>query len=408
MSKLLILLVIVLGVVAIALLMRTYELGRKLSNRKEEEISDKDNDFTSKMFIVFMVFYLASVIYLSYKYGNVLNVAASEHGKTVDKLMDLNWGIILTAFFATSILLFVFARKYRRKKGVSAYYYPHNSKLELLWTAVPSAALTVVIIFGIIAWRDITKASPKDAINVELFSEQFKWTARYSGQDNVLGDFDYKLTTDKNLLGLVTTASLDSAIQLMEFGAADGTVLGIKQMEEKLNDKSTIIIPEIREKMVKDLDRKTRLLRQLYQMRGRHDASRDKNAFDDIIENDTLHLIVNKDYEVTFRAKDVIHSALMSHFRVQMNTVPGMVTRFKFKPTITTKEMRKKMNDPNFDYALLCNKICGSAHYKMRMIMVVETQEEFDAWIKTKQTFRSTFLANGGTSANETISLATK
>lgn len=408
MSKLLILLVIVLGVVAIALLMRTYELGRKLSNRKEEEISDKDNDFTSKMFIVFMIFYLASVIYLSYKYGNVLNVAASEHGKTVDKLMDLNWGIILTAFFATSILLFVFARKYRRKKGVSAYYYPHNSKLELLWTAVPSAALTVVIIFGIIAWRDITKASPKDAINVELFSEQFKWTARYSGQDNVLGDFDYKLTTDKNLLGLVTTASLDSAIQLMEFGAADGTVLGIKQMEEKLNDKSTIIIPEIREKMVKDLDRKTRLLRQLYQMRGRHDASRDKNAFDDIIENDTLHLIVNKDYEVTFRAKDVIHSALMSHFRVQMNTVPGMVTRFKFKPTITTKEMRKKMNDPNFDYALLCNKICGSAHYKMRMIMVVETQEEFDAWIKTKQTFRSTFLANGGTSANENVSLATK
>lgn len=408
MSKLLILLVIVLGVVAIAFLMRTYELGRKLSNRKEEEISDKDNDFTSKMFIVFMVFYLASVIYLSYKYGNILNVAASEHGKTVDKLMDLNWVIILAAFFITSILLFVFARKYRRQKGVSAYYYPHNSKLELLWTAVPSAVLTVVVIFGIIAWRDVTKASPKDAINVELFSEQFKWTARYSGQDNILGDVDYKLTTDKNLLGLVTTASLDSAIQLMEFGAADGTILGIKQMEEKLNDKSTIIIPEIREKMVKDLDRKTRLLRQLYQMRGRHDVSRDKNAFDDIIENDTLHLIVNKDYEVTFRSKDVIHSALMSHFRVQMNTVPGMVTRFKFKPTITTKEMREKMNDPNFDYAVLCNKICGSAHYKMRMIMVVETQEEFDAWIKTKQTFRSTFLVNGETSANETISLATK
>ncbi|HRO75284.1 MAG TPA: cytochrome c oxidase subunit II [Crocinitomicaceae bacterium] len=409
MSKLLILLVIVLGVVAIAFLMRTYELGRKLSNRKEEEISDKDNDFTSKMFIVFMVFYLASVIYLSYKYGNILNVAASEHGKTVDWIMDFNWVIILATFFITSILLFVFTYKYRRKKGVSAYYYPHNSKLELLWTAVPSAVLTVVVIFGIVAWRDITKASPKDAINVEVFSEQFKWTVRYAGQDNVLGDFDYKLTTDKNLLGLVTTASLDSAIQLMEFGAADGTVLGIKQMEEKLNDKSVIIVPEVREQMVKDLDRKTRLLRHLYQMRGRHDAGRDKNAFDDVIENDTLHLILDKNYEMTFRAKDVIHSALLSHFRVQMNTVPGMVTRFKFKPTITTKEMREKMNDPNFDYALLCNKICGSAHYKMKMIVVVETQEEFDAWMKKKQTFKSTFLAeNETTTANENVSLATK
>lgn len=117
MSKLLILLVIVLGVVAIAFLMRTYELGRKLSNRKEEEISDKDNDFTSKMFIVFMVFYLASVIYLSYKYGNILNVAASEHGKTVDWIMDFNWVIILATFFITSILLFVFTYKYRRKKA---------------------------------------------------------------------------------------------------------------------------------------------------------------------------------------------------------------------------------------------------------------------------------------------------
>lgn len=394
MSKLLILLVIILGAIAIAFLMKTYELGRKLSNRKEEEISEKDNDFTSKMFILFMVFYLGSVVYLIIKYGNLLNEAATEHGKTVDWLLDLNWVIILTAFFATSILLFVFARKYRRKKGVSAYYYPHNAKLELLWTAIPSAALTVIIVLGIIAWRDITKASPKDAINLEIYSEQFKWTARYAGNDNVLGDFDYKLTTDKNLLGIVTTASLDSAIQLMEFGVDDGSVMGIKQMEEKLNDKDVVMIPEDREKLTYDLDRKTRLLRLLYQMKGRHDSSRDKNAYDDIIESDTIHLIVNKNYEVTFRAKDVIHSALIPHFRVQMNTVPGMVTRFKFKPTLTTAEMRKKMNNESFNYALLCNKICGSAHYKMKMLIVVQTQEEYDAWMKTKQNFKKTFFAS--------------
>ncbi len=394
MNKLLVLFVIVLGAVAIALLMKTYELGRKLSNRKEEEISEKDNDFTSKMFILFMFVYLLSVVYLIIKYGGILHEAATEHGKTVDWLLDINWVIILTAFFITSILLFVFARKYRRKKGVKAYYYPHNGKLELLWTAIPSAALTVVMVYGIIAWRDITKASPKDAINLEIFSEQFKWTARYAGNDNVLGDFDYKLTTDKNLLGIVTTASLDSSINLMEFGTPDGSVMGIKQMEEKLNDKNLMMIPEDREKLTKDLDSKTRLLRLLYQMRGRHDVSRDKFAFDDIIESDTIHLIVNKDYEVTFRAKDVIHSALISHFRVQMNTVPGMVTRFKFKPTLTTAEMRKKINDENFNYSLLCNKICGSAHYKMKMLIVVQTQEEYDAWMKTKQNFKKTFLAS--------------
>src|SRR5690554_5078318 len=139
MSKLLILTVIILGAIAIALLMRTYELGRTLSNRKEEIISERDNNFTSKMFIVFMIFYLGSVVWLILKYGNTLHEAATEHGQTVDWLMDLNWVIILVAFFITSILLFVFAYKYRRKKGVAAYYYPHNAKLELLWTAVPSA-----------------------------------------------------------------------------------------------------------------------------------------------------------------------------------------------------------------------------------------------------------------------------
>ena len=76
-----------------------------------------------------------------------------------------------------------------------------------------------------------------------------------------------------------------------------------------------------------------------------------------------------------------------------------METRFTFKPTISTAEMRKmpeviaqyeKTNEKRvaqgkeeveFNYILLCNKICGSSHYNMQMnIVVVDTQEEFDTW----------------------------
>lgn len=393
MSKLLILIVIILGAIAIALLMRTYELGKKLSNRKEEEISEKDNNLASKLFILFMIAFFGSFIYLMAEYGRCLPPAATEHGKAIDWLLDINFIIVIVVFFLTNTLLFVFARIYRRKKGVKAYYYPHNNKLEMIWTVVPAVVLAFIIIFGLKTWNDITSASPKEAIHIELFSEQFKWTARYSGDDNVLGGHDYKLTTDKNQLGLVTTATLDSAIRLMEYGTDDGSVLGIKLMEEKLNDKNLMMIPKDREKLETDLDRKTRLLRLLYQMRGRHDASKDKFAYDDVIETDTLHLIVNKNYEMTFRAKDVIHSAYFPHFRVQMNTVPGLTTRFKFKPVYTTAEMRKIKKDDAFNYVLMCNKICGSAHYKMKMMVVVQTQEEFDTWMKTKTTFGSTFLA---------------
>jgi cytochrome c oxidase subunit 2 len=102
----------------------------------------------------------------------------------------------------------------------------------------------------------------------------------------------------------------------------------------------------------------------------------------------------------------------MPHFRAQMNCVPGMVTQFAFTPSMTTSEMRdtkemtEKVNNINkireakskdlvaegktaldpytFDYLLLCNKICGSSHYNMQMKIVVDTPEEYKAWLKSK------------------------
>jgi cytochrome c oxidase subunit 2 len=164
-------------------------------------------------------------------------------------------------------------------------------------------------------------------------------------------------------------------------------------LEEKLNNPKNIFVPEERVKMENDLDRKTRLLRLLYQMKERHDSKMDAVAYDDFIQKDTLHLLVNQEYEMTFRAKDVIHSAYFPHFRAQMNTVPGMVTRMKFTPTITSKEMKEKKNDPDFNYVLLCNKICGGAHYKMKMIVVVDSPEQYKAWKSTKKTFKDEFMA---------------
>jgi cytochrome c oxidase subunit 2 len=154
--------------------------------------------------------------------------------------------------------------------------------------------------------------------------------------------------------------------------------------------------------MEEDLDRKTRLLRLLYQMQLRHNSNLDARAYDDVIEADTLHLVKNQDYEFNFRAKDVIHSAYFPHFRAQINAVPGLTTRFKFKPTISTKEMKKKMNNPDFNFVLMCNKICGGAHYKMKMIVVVDSPSTYKKWMKTKKTFKDEFLAAPAPAAAET------
>jgi cytochrome c oxidase subunit 2 len=271
---------------------------------------------------------------------------------------------------------------------VKALYFPHNNKLEMIWTIVPACVLAVIIILGLKKWNEATGDATKEAIRVELFSKQFDWTARYSGKDNRLGRFDYKLTTDNNELALMTAATIDSAIAAMETGPN-----GIKTLEAKLNDRKVMMIPEDREKMETDLSRKQRMIRLLYQMRERHDSKIDAMAWDDIIQKDTLYLCANKEYEFTFRAKDVIHSAFFPHFRAQMNTVPGMVTRFKFTPDITTKDMRERMNNPKFNYVLMCNKICGGAHYKMKMIVVVLDEPQYKAWMSGKKTFKDGYMA---------------
>lgn len=55
----------------------------------------------------------------------------------------------------------------------------------------------------------------------------------------------------------------------------------------------------------------------------------------------------------------------------------------------------EKGEDPldmyEFDYLLLCNKICGASHYNMQMKIVVDTQEDFDAWFAQQKTLAEKF-----------------
>ena len=389
-TKLIVLLVIVLGVVAVAQMMRVYELTSKLTGKKENEISNGDNRMNAKLMLLFMFVLFGGFIWMMLKYGWVgRGVSASIHGRETDWLLNLNLIIITAVFFLTNTLLFVFSYKYVKKPGVPALYYPHNNKLEMIWTVVPAAVLAVIIILGLKTWNDVTDVAGKEAIRVELFSKQFDWTARYSGADNQLGKFDYKLTTDDNELALLTTNTLDSAIRLMESGPA-----GIHTLEAKLNDATIMMIPEDRQKMEDDLARKERMIRLLYQMKARHNAKLDAMAWDDIIQKDTLYLCKNQEYEFNFRSKDVIHSAFFPQFRAQMNTVPGLTTRFKLTPDISTAEMRDIKGDKNFNYVLLCNKICGGAHYKMKMMVVVLEEADYKAWMKSKadKTFKDSYF----------------
>jgi cytochrome c oxidase subunit 2 len=113
---------------------------------------------------------------------------------------------------------------------------------------------------------------------------------------------------------------------------------------------------------------------------------------DDLYVNDEMHLVVNRPVKLVINAKDVIHDVGLTHFGLKMDAVPGTPTTMWFTPTITTADMKKKSGDPDFVYELSCDQMCGQGHFKMRGTIIVESQEEYDAWMaKQKPKY---FLAN--------------
>jgi cytochrome c oxidase subunit 2 len=72
-----------------------------------------------------------------------------------------------------------------------------------------------------------------------------------------------------------------------------------------------------------------------------------------------------------------------------MNCVPGLSTQFAFTPTKTTAEMKESEGE-DFEYVLLCNKICGSAHFNMQMKFIVESEEDYNKWLSSQKTIQNT------------------
>jgi cytochrome c oxidase subunit 2 len=113
---------------------------------------------------------------------------------------------------------------------------------------------------------------------------------------------------------------------------------------------------------------------------------KDKSSYDDL-QADTMYLPVHKSIKLNIHAQDVIHSVYMPHVRVQLNAVPGLPTYFKFTPTITTAEMRRKVGNPTFEYLVYCNKICGGAHYNMKKVVRVVSEAEYQAWLAQQKPY---------------------
>lgn len=377
MTTALIVLAIVLASLAIWQLLRVFEGTSKLKGGVSFVPTDGENSYQSKAMLLFMIGYFAFFAWLFVEYTpHLLPESASEHGVVLDQLLNFNFLIITLVFVVTHVFLFYFAYKYVFSKDRKAYFYTHSNKLELLWTTVPAVFLAVIIVYGLSAWIDITDDAPEDALVIELYPKQFDWTARYSGADSTLGSSNYNMISGTNPLGVITNGS----IKEMKAGLLDD----IAYLEEELEAAPKGGVKEA--ELLETMGKRKRQLERVSSFEGLEAASLAAGNDDVLVKNEFL-IPRGKSVNFIFRSRDVIHSAYMPHFRAQMNCVPGMTTNFHLVPTKTTEEMREITGDDEFEYYLLCNKICGAAHYNMKMVIKVVEPEEYYAWLGQQKTF---------------------
>jgi cytochrome c oxidase subunit 2 len=120
----------------------------------------------------------------------------------------------------------------------------------------------------------------------------------------------------------------------------------------------------------------------------------DPNNQDDIVETAELHIPVNHPVKLIIHSRDVIHDVGLSQFRLKMDAVPGIPTTMWFTPQFTTQQMRDKLNDPDFEYEISCDQMCGPGHFGMRGIIKVDTEEDYAKWLKSQKSNYSSVFPN--------------
>ena len=349
MTTLLVLIVVILLAIAVWQLTKIFDLTQVGNNIDNSQVAtDNDNKVQGYLMFGFLLFIYATTIYCFVYYGKfpLMSGSASEHGSQIDNLMIISMALIFFVQTVTQALLHYFTFKYRGRKGQKALYFADNNKLEFIWSVIPAIVLAGLILYGLYAWTNIMfvdEDDANDAIVIELYAQQFKWDARYSGKDNVLGKANVRYIEGVNTIG----------VDLSDPNAQDDFAV------------TELHIPKGK--------------RIIFKMRSQ----------------DVLHSA----YMPHFRAQMNCVPGMVTNFSFipttttsEMRETPEMVEKvaninaIRAKKSIDLVAKGLPALDPyTFDYLLLCNKICGASHYNMQMKIVVDSPEDYKKWLADKQ-----------------------
>lgn len=362
MTSLLVIVILVLLAVALWQLTKIFDLTQVGAKINDSGVADdKDNNVQGYLSFAFLAFLYIFSIYGLFAWSHlILGTPASEHGSTVDNLMNTTWVLLFIVQAITQVLLYWFTFQYRGRAGQKALYFADNDKLEFIWSVIPAITLAGLILYGLFAWTDIMFVDEdEDVLVVEVYAKQFAWEVRYSGKDKVLGKANVRYIEGVNTMG----------VDLNDPNAQDD-----------------ITAPEIHLPKGKKV---------LFKFRSQ----------------DVLHSA----FFPHFRAQMNVVPGMVTQFAFtpvvtteEMRNMPEMVKKVANINAIRNKKSvdlvakgESELDPYTFDYLLLCNKICGTSHYNMQMKVVVESPEQFNDWLAEQGTLISKVKASQAAPAPE-------
>ena len=346
MTALIVLLSVILLVVVSVQIGRISELSAKI--RGEEASEDDSNRFNASFGMYFMVGFLIFCVASAWYYKNYMIgygplQSASEHGPSIQLLFDVTLFFTGIVFVLTHIALFYFAYKYRAQKGRKVLFIPHDNKLEVIWTAIPAVVMCGLVVGGLVVWNDVMGdvKEGEDVIEIEATGEQYLWTMRYPGADNVLGTKYFR-----NIVPGVNNIGIDYNDP--------------KSLDDAIVDE--IVLPKGKKVRVR------------------------------ITAKDVLHNFYLPHFQVKMDAIPGLPTYFI--FTPKTTTEEYRMELKKF-PEYNVPADPAEPNGPKkwetFNFELACAELCGKGHFSMRKLVKIVSNEEYQKWMAAQ---KSSFETN--------------
>ncbi len=261
------------------------------------------------------------------RYGWWLPENVFPPGEAIDQLFYFLLYLTGAICIAVFIALGAFLVMYRHKPGRHPKFIHGNTKLEAVWTLIPTVILALIAAFSQATWSRVKYQPPvganEDVVEMGVIAKQFTWYFHYPGADGKLGP-----RRDE----LIDPESSDPDI-----------LVGLDRSHEDGRD--DIIAPK-------------------------------------------MYVPVNKRVFIELSSVDVLHSFFLPNFRIKQDAVPGLTGRVWLEATKTSAQVIGTEADGSpMPFDIVCAELCGQGHYKMRGQLYVVSQEEFDAFLEEEASY---------------------